>query len=356
MAQKLTIEEVKNRTTKLGLWEIFDDHYINCETKLNCICIAKGHLHQVSWDNIKQNKGCPYCTRGRLNIDIVKERAKKLGKWQILDNVYVDVSTKLNCRCLQCGREHKISWSQISQNQGCPYCFVNSKSTMEKIKKCAAEIGIWTVLDDEYVVGRKLNCMCIKGGHYHQINWNRLQQGDGCTYCYSNKKLTIEEVKKRSLELGVWEILDAHYENSRTKLMCRCIEGGHIHELSWAFIQQEKGCPFCSGVGSSSFERKIQRFFVDLNFEVISNDRTQLINPTTDRPLELDVWFPKIRKAIECNGIYWHGMSTKKNNDKIKQRLCKQQGIDLLAITDEEWNKDIDKCKLKILRFIGKEV
>jgi hypothetical protein len=79
---------------------------------------------------------------------------------------------------------------------------------------------------------------------------------------------------------------------------------------------------------------------------VIYNDRKQIINPNTNRFLELDLWFPELNKAIECNGIYWHKRKKAIVRDKIKQSFCKDQGIDLLVITDEDWPSEIDEVNI----------
>ena len=68
--------------------------------------------------------------------------------------------------------------------------------------------------------------------------------------------------------------------------------------------------------------------------------------------LELDILLPCKTKAIECNGIYWHDRPEARKNDKIKKKLCKELGIDLLVITDVEWKDDKSKCHDKIKKFI----
>jgi hypothetical protein len=68
------------------------------------------------------------------------------------------------------------------------------------------------------------------------------------------------------------------------------------------------------------------------------------------------LWFPDLNRAIECNGTYWHSLKKAVVRDKIKRQLCKQKDIDLLVITDEEWNDDIGKCKAKLISFIKTEV
>ena len=89
-----------------------------------------------------------------------------------------------------------------------------------------------------------------------------------------------------------------------------------------------------------------------LNIKVLSNTRSQIFNPKTERGLELDIFMPTLNKAIEYNGEYWHQNKDMKDRDLLKQQLCKSKGIKLLTIWDKEWSMDIDKCKIKIKRFI----
>lgn len=88
--------------------------------------------------------------------------------------------------------------------------------------------------------------------------------------------------------------------------------------------------------------------FPDL--EIRSNDRLPIY------PKELDVFFPERNFAIEFNGLYWHSFDgTKPEYSKRhldKHNLCLNQNIDLIQITDKEFNEkreivlDIIKKKL----------
>jgi len=84
---------------------------------------------------------------------------------------------------------------------------------------------------------------------------------------------------------------------------------------------------------------------------VINNDRTQIINPLTNRHLELDVWIPELNKAIEYNGIYWHSFNKPNTvrKDKIKRAQCKEKGIDLLVIEERNWteNQEMEMKRVK---------
>ena len=54
----------------------------------------------------------------------------------------------------------------------------------------------------------------------------------------------------------------------------------------------------------SKAEIEIQEFVKTITDNVICNDRTQLVNPLTGCNLELDVYIPDKKKAIEYNGTY----------------------------------------------------
>ena len=81
-------------------------------------------------------------------------------------------------------------------------------------------------------------------------------------------------------------------------------------------------------------------------------NKTELINPETNYPLELDIYFPKYKLAIEYNGIRYHAhpdyykvgdviegrrVEDIWGRDKLKRQLCKQKGIQLITVWENEW-------------------
>lgn len=105
----------------------------------------------------------------------------------------------------------------------------------------------------------------------------------------------------------------------------------------------------------SKFEEEIYNFVVSVfNGHIVRNDRMQIVNPNTGHNLELDIWLPEIKKAIECNGVYWHSKQDRAKLDNIKKRVCKQNCIDLLVIFDNDWYSNKDKYKNNIKNFLEK--
>jgi len=67
-----------------------------------------------------------------------------------------------------------------------------------------------------------------------------------------------------------------------------------------------------------------------------------------DNPLmELDIWIPSRSLAIEYHGLFWHSMAIpsgiNRDRDFRKYSACKQQGIRLIQVYNDDWlgRKDI---------------
>jgi hypothetical protein len=72
--------------------------------------------------------------------------------------------------------------------------------------------------------------------------------------------------------------------------------------------------------------------------------------------VELDCFIPDISLAIEYNGVYWHSEKVGKtqNFHADKYNLCKDNGIRLITIFENEWTEKNDLVKLKLLNIFGK--
>lgn len=103
-------------------------------------------------------------------------------------------------------------------------------------------------------------------------------------------------------------------------------------------------------------ELELKQFIESFNLTVITNSRRIIA------PLELDIYVPELKLAIEYNGLYWHSSSCKKddqyfkNKHLIKTQKCEELGITLLHIFEDEWLcrmkqeiwKSVIKSKLKL--------
>jgi G:T-mismatch repair DNA endonuclease (very short patch repair protein) len=116
---------------------------------------------------------------------------------------------------------------------------------------------------------------------------------------------------------------------------------------------------------SSKYEKEIYDWLNTLKVKFQHPDRIQL------RPKELDFYFPESKLAIEFQGTFWHahesmfkneteiqpisGKSIKeiREADKLKAKLCEENGIDLFCIWEHEWKLNKEDIKKQILVKLG---
>jgi len=101
----------------------------------------------------------------------------------------------------------------------------------------------------------------------------------------------------------------------------------------------------------SKGEQELSQFITDnYDGEVILRSRSII------SPLELDIYLPDLKLAIEYSGIYWHSENNgkDKNYHINKLNMCTILGIRLIQVYDVEWNKKQDIVKSRILHALGK--
>lgn len=400
MSRKLTIEFIREEFDKKG-WTLISKTYIDSKTKLDCTC-PKGHHRSVTWGHWQQGQECPVCLGSRLDIEFIRQEFAKEGLI-LLTKKYVNAKQKLEYIGLD-GYIRTISWTHWQQGQGrcgrrqhttdfiksefgkddytyegedrsgkiikykykcpeghhhsivmskwldgarCPYCIGNAKLTIGFIRAEFAKEG-YILLTTEYINSKTpLNCLTPCGNRY-SISWNNWHTG----YRYNKNKITrnIEMVAENVVLYG-YTLKSTTYNNNKEKLHLVCTRG-HDYFVSWDnWYGAKSRCPKCNKVGKSIWEDIIKKFVKSLNISFLENDRTIILNPDTNRYVELDLWFPNLNKAIECNSKYWH--KKRKHIDDLKQEWCKNNNVSLLSVDFDEWNEDIKECQKKIEKFLN---
>ena len=352
--KKLTIEYVKKEALKLGRWEIIDIVYRGSGIKLKCKCLKCGVHTKISWDNIKQNKGCVNCNRlayvPKISIQKIRKSFEKEG-YTLLTKTYKNNTQKLKYICFK-GHRHAITWGNWNFNKRrCPYCYGNARLTLEYVKSLFAKEGY------EVIGGYKNNYTPIKYrcpiGHEHSVRLDCWKGGDRCPYCSPGKvkrKLTTEIVRAELAKEGY--ILLSEYVNNRTKFSYQC-KRGHNHTMTYGSWYMGRRCPDCVPCYTSRFEKEVKKYVKSKNISFVPNDRATIMNDKTGCNLELDLWFPQLNKAIECDGSYWHQDEMSVYRDKVKTEKCKRLGISLLRIDYKNWTNQQEKCQATILSFLG---
>ena len=148
-------------------------------------------------------------------------------------------------------------------------------------------------------------------------------------YDFFNKLLKIKNIKLLST-------YNEYLNNDNLKFKC-CKCNTEFEAKYSASIQHRVLCINCYKkqlCGKSIGELELFNFIkgVYSEFDVINSSR-KIIGP-----LELDIYIPDKKLAIEYNGIYWHNSNIKDKYYHLnKTNLCKDKDIQLLHIFETEW-------------------
>ena len=264
----------------------------------------------------------------------------------LLSTEYKNNKSKLEIQCPK-GHIYNVRYNNFQQGQKCPECAGNKKYTLEEIKKYIEGFN-HKLLSEEYINNKtKLKFQC-PNNHIFEMSYGHFQQNNRCPECFVNKKLTFSEIKEY-IESFNYKLLSTGYKNAHIKLKLQCSEG-HIYSVKYNDFQQGRRCPYCAVVkGWSKPEKEIAKYVKSIYFnEVVENDRTQVKNYWTGAGLELDIWIPEVKKAIEYNGSYWHNSDRTKWYDEMKVKQSIKKGINLLVIQEQDWYDNKNKCLCKI--------
>lgn len=333
-------------------YKLISDTYKNARTKLIVEC-DKGHIYEPTFDNFRLGHRCSYCNRnGKISVNKLLELLKNL-KYNI-----IDISTFQNSKSnitISCEKGHIFStkWNYLNSGQGCPRCNGGSRISYEEIKNKIESVGYKLISDTYKNANSKIILKCDKGHEYETI-YSNFYMGHRCPQCNGGIKLTYEDVKNRIELVEGYKLISKNYKNNHTKLLVLC-PNNHKFEINLSDWKGGNRCKYCSYINGKSKDEKIIFEYIKTIYKglIIENDRTQIINPKTGNYLELDIWLPELNLAIEYNGLYWHKIKYQKIKDQIKLNECKNKGILLFIITDEEWQNNQDEIKNKIKGLIN---
>jgi len=276
--------------------------------------------------------------------------------YNLLSEEYISANEKLTIKHIECGSIFDMTYAKfVTCNNRCPICFGTHKHTYEFVKNEIENIG-YTLLSKEYKNAlTKLDIKC-NNGHIFKLAYNGIQQGKRCKICSykscgQKRALSYGFIKTQFENVG-YTLLSKEYKNNHNNLKVKC-DKGHVYEVTWNNFDRGTRCPICNiEKTSSKAEREIQEYVKTLNVKQINNDRSQILNKTTGRYLELDIYLPEINKAIEYNGKYWHSMPLAIERDKLKKEECERLGIDLFIIKEQEYINNKNVVLIDIYNFI----
>lgn len=337
-----TIELTKINIEKHGIYIKEGIYYVSPKRPYQYF-ICKG----CSKDFIRYQGKLLYCSNkcsnpiiresNKLDFNIIRESFSSEG-YELLstESEYDNNEKKLDFICPN-GHKHNISWANWSVGQRCGKCAKNVTVSLEEKIKLFNDNGYIVEIPTDKKISAfhsKFNYTC-PNGHKHSVTYTSFKSGCRCPYCQNQIAIKFKDIKKSFEDEGYTVLTDEcdYRSQNKTKIDFIC-PSGHRHNIS---VRKWRNGQRCGKCVVSKEERELRKVIDQFNVPYKMNDRTTLLNPKTNCYLELDIFFPKINKAIEYNGNYWHSRAGKINNDNIKKELCDEKGIALMIINDNDW-------------------
>lgn len=281
------------------------------------------------------------------------------------------VGCKVEARRIRGRKKDKIRnrkrYNYTEYTRNCKHCGVEFKTYYKKKVYCGADecdkVRLY-IKNKRIQARRPQEYMIEKGRKYYKKNRDQLLIERAVKYRKKHPdakpyvggriyKWSLEAVREYVESRG-YKLLSNKYTNNKHKLLLECPNGHEWETTFHNFKDGEVKCFWCylDNNYTSKFEESVREYVNKLySGPIIYNDRKQITNPNTGCNFELDIWFPDLNKAIECNGVYWHTRTESYERDQLKSELCYTNGIDLLIITDDNWPSETDKASIS--SFVG---
>lgn len=340
--RKLTNEEFLMELRKLTDSIQPLDEYNGKHNKIKFRCKICSNIWAAEPSNLLKGTGCPSCARKSTATKLRKTDSEFKRELAIINSdidvleTYKDSGTPVLCRCKKCGYEWKTRPQDLLRGKGCIRCAGLLKKTHSQFVKELMNVNPSIKPLEEYVnAGTNIKFHCNICGYEWNTSPRMLLSGSGCPKCKGNKKKTNEEFLQELLEINTNIKPLEDYKNARTKIKCRCKVCGYEWKATPAHLLHGIGCPSCCHIGTSFVEQLIYQSFLLLlgDGQVINRDRYTI-------DMEIDIYVPRFKLAIEYGAWFWHKDSYEYDIEKQKQ--CKNKDIRLITIYDKCSYESID--------------
>ena len=330
--------------------------YVTNKTKIKVRCKLDGYEWETIPKDLLKGHGCPKCARNakKTHEEFIQRLHQINSNIEIL-GTYINMGTKIKCRCKIDGNEWETRPRDLLKGQGCPKCALNNKrKTHEQFLQDLYKINPAIEVLGTYVdSSTKIKCICNICGHEWETLPTSLLQGTGCPKCNIAKQTKTHDQFIQQLEQVNPDIeVLSTYVNNKTRIKCKCRLDGHIWEATPNNLLSGQGCPKCK---TTKGEKRIAQYLDNLDIHYIYNKQyfTDLysIGGGLMRP---DFIIPSLKIWIEYDGEqhfrpvdFTGAMSAEEvqqlfkytqRNDQIKNQYAKDNNWILVRIPFTEYD------------------
>jgi len=343
--------------------EVFRTH-----DKIEIVCPIHGNFFQVAKDHLN-GRGCKKCgvmksseTRTYTKDEFVKKARKIHGYFYNYDKVvYKKGSDKVIITCPIHG-DFKQTPIKHLFGHGCPECAneriskAQKKGSDEFIRQSRERFGDkFNYSKVDYKNNKtKVTLICPIHGEFKITPASHLKSIYGCLKCgneAAKKAITKDKshfIKKATAVHGdKYDYSKVDYKDSHTKVCIICPKHGEFWQTPFNHIN-EHGCPKCVRQ-ISKWEQEVYDFIISLGVDAEHSNREILDGR------EIDIYLPEEHIGIECDGLRWHNETHKPKNYHLeKTNACKDKGVRLIHIFEDEWVHNSEIWKSMLRNMFGK--
>ena len=311
-----------------------------------------GHEWQAVIEGRVAGNGCPICASQQILVgfnDLSTIKPDLATEWHPTKNgelkptMVMPQSGKKVWWLGKCGHEWQAAISMRTNNTGCPIC-ANTKILLGYNDLMTTNIELakeWHPSKNNGLTPKmftsgsqkKIWWICKKG-HEWQAKIKDRTNGNRCPICTNRKVLKgfndlattyphlVKEwhpIKNGGLKPDMVTAM------SHKKIWWIC-EKGHEWQVALSGRSSGNNCPVCSKEMHTSFPEQALFFYISKLYPDVTNGDKATIG------IELDIYIPSLKIAIEYDGLNWHKNS---KTELKKNKLCKESGIKLIRIREE---------------------
>lgn len=323
---------------------------------------SKGHSWKATINSRVKGRGCPYCSNKRIlpgYNDLFTTNPELMDEWDYAKNTISPTTVgpgsqrKAWWKCKKCGNSWETLVYLRAKGSGCPVC-AREKNQSSRLKTMALKNPLfqqYPYLEEEWDFEKNKNLdislipassnrfawWVCKEGHSFRTRINaRTLHNVGCPYCHGQKVLTgINDLQTLNPALAnEWDYEKNEpltpsdvFSHSSKFVWWKCPTCGHSWRAKVNNRANGRGCPACNTHGTSFVEQVIFYYVKKLY------DDTE--NRYYYKGVELDIYIPSLRIAIEYDGAYFHSISGSKERDEKKDFFCAENDICLVRLREQ---------------------
>ena len=339
MDRTLSVEEIQNKINNLSLdFKVIEYNGYGKKSKFQHSC---GYEFDIRIDHLLNRKVCPKCNGRKYDIEDFQNKSNLVhnNQYEVIDFKGTNFIAKV--KHLICGNILKQRGCNHLRGDGCPYCYGNKKYSKEEILKISKEK--W---DNEYMIlsenveynKKSVILHNTCGNKFEQVIYHHLLKG-GCKFCAGNNKHTIQSVQEKSDKIHNNEyIILSEPRGSFSKIKILHKKCGNEYFQVVSTHISGCGCPKCNTF--SKGEVFIENYLKDNNIEYYTQKTFDMCKYVNK--LKFDFYLPEYDTCIEFDG---------EQHFKPIRYFGGKPAFELQKIKDNIKNEYCSKNNIQLVRF-----